>query len=96
MPTASAAAPARKRAFAPAVSASAAASIKMISVSLCAPPTASTSSTGLSPTNALAQRREWPSRPAARAISAIAPRLLATAIALNAHSEPPTPSGTVA
>jgi hypothetical protein len=68
----------------------------MISVSLCAPPTASTSSTGFKPTNAHAQRRECPSRPAARAINATAPRLLRTASALNAHSEPPTPSGTVA
>jgi len=58
MPATSAAAPARKRGLAPAVSASAAASAKMISVSLCAPPTASSSSTGFRPTNAAAQRGE--------------------------------------
>ena len=62
-------------------------------VSLCAPATASASSTGFRPTNAAAKRREWPSRPAARAISATAARLLATASALNAHSPPASPSG---
>ncbi|MEA2139971.1 MAG: hypothetical protein QOC91_70 [Solirubrobacteraceae bacterium] len=95
-PTTSAAAAVRKRGLAPAVSASAAASTIISSVSLWAPPTASTSSTGFSPTNAAAQRRECPSLPAARATSAIAARLEATATALNAHSPPASPSGAVA
>jgi hypothetical protein len=80
----------------PALSNSAAASASSSSVSLCAPPTASTSSTGFSPTNAAAQPGEWPRRPAARAISATAPRVEATAIALNAHSPPASPSGAIA
>jgi hypothetical protein len=95
-PTASAPSPARKRGLAPAVSASAAASVITISVSLCAPPTASTSSTGFKPTNAAAQRGDWPSLAAARATSATAARLPATAKALNAHSPPASPSGAVA
>jgi hypothetical protein len=49
---------ARKRGLAPAVSTSAVASRRRMSVSLCAPPTASSSSTGFSPTKAAAQRRE--------------------------------------
>jgi hypothetical protein len=57
-PAASAAAAARKRGLAPALSSSAPASESRISVSLCAPPTASTSSTGFRPTNAAAKRRE--------------------------------------
>jgi hypothetical protein len=57
-PVTSATAAARKRGSAPAVSARAPASSMMISVSLCAPPTASTSSTGFRPTKAAAQRRE--------------------------------------
>ena len=65
-------------------------------MSLCAPPTASTSSTGFSPTNAAAHVGECPMRAAARATSATAPRALSTAIALNAHSPPATPSGTIA
>ena len=60
---------------APAVSASAPASASISSVSLCAPPTASTSSTGFRPTNAAAQPGECPSRAAARAINATAPML---------------------
>jgi hypothetical protein len=95
-PATSVAAPARKRGAEPAVSTSAPDSASNISVSLCAPPTASTSSTGLSPTNAAAQRRESPRLPAARATSATAPRLLSTASALNAHSPPLSPSGTKA
>ena len=39
---------------------------------------------------------ECPRRAAARAISATAPRLELTAIALNAHSPPASPSGAVA
>ena len=95
-PTTSAPAAARKRGLVPAVRASAAASIITISVSLCAPPTASTSSTGFSPTNAAAKRRECPSFRAARATSAMAARLAATATALNAHRPPASPSGAVA
>ncbi len=98
-PTASAAAPARARdpaIAAPAVSDSAAARASITSVSLCAPPIASTSNTGFRPTNAAAQPGECPSRPAARAISATAARLERTAIALNAHIPPATPDGTSA
>jgi hypothetical protein len=87
---------ARIRGLAPALSSSAAASASMISVSLCAPPTARTSKIGFSPTNAAAQRVECPSRPAARAVSATAARLETTAIALNAHRLPARPSGAVA
>ena len=95
MPTlaTSVAAAAGGRAAAPALSATVAASSSSSSVSLWAPATASASSTGFRPTNTAAKRREWPSRPAARAISAIAARLLATASALNAHSPPASPSG---
>ncbi len=57
-PVTSAMAAARKRGLAPAVSASAPASSSRISVSLCAPPTASTSRTGFRPTNAAAHRRD--------------------------------------
>jgi hypothetical protein len=57
-PVTSAIAAARKRGSVPAESASAPASSMMISVSLCAPPTASTSSTGFRPTKATAQRRD--------------------------------------
>jgi hypothetical protein len=85
-----------ERSLAPAVNASASASAASSSVSLCAPPIASTSSTGFRPTNAIAQLAECPRRAAARAISAIAPRLETTAIALNAHSPPASPSGTSA
>ncbi len=98
-PAANAAAPARMSelvARAPAVSASAAANASISSVSLCAPPTASSTSTGFRPTNAVAQFGDCPSRLAARAISATAPRLDRTAIALNAHSPPAGPSGTSA
>ncbi len=84
------------RASAAAVSVSASASSSIGNVSLCAPPTASASSTGFRPTNAAAQLGEWPSCPAARATSAIAPRLESTAIALNAHMPPASPSGTTA
>jgi hypothetical protein len=95
-PTTSVAAAVRKRGLAPAVNASAAASRNISTVSLCAPPTASSSTTGFRPTNAAAQAGELPSRPAARAISATAPRLERTAIALNAHSPAAIPSGAVA
>jgi hypothetical protein len=90
-PAASAAAAARGRWRTPAVSASAAST----SVSLCAPPTASTSSTGFRPTNAAAQRALWPSRPAARAINATAPRLETAATTFIAHSPPASPIGAV-
>jgi hypothetical protein len=95
-PATSAAAPARSRGLAPAVSASASASTSMISVSLCAPPTASTSRTGFRPAKAAAKRGECPSRRAARAISATAPRLEAAATTFSAHSPPAMPSGAVA
>ena len=95
-PATSVAAAALKRGLAPAVSASAAASTSSISVSLWAPPTASTSSTGFRPTKAAAQRREDPRRPAARAISATAARLDATAMPLKAHRAPAMPSGATA
>jgi hypothetical protein len=96
MPTASAPAPARIRGWVPVASASALASASSSSVSLCAPPTASASSTGFSPTNAVAQRAESPDRSQVRAISATAARLAATDSALNAHSPPASPSGAVA
>ena len=51
--------------------------------------------TGFRPTNAAAQRRERPAGPAARAISATAARLPATAIAFSVHSPPARPSGAV-
>jgi hypothetical protein len=95
-PTASALAPARSRGLAPAVRARAAARARSSSVSLCAPPTACTSITGFRPMNAIAQAAEWPRRPAARAISATAPRLDATAIALNAQRPPARPNGAIA
>jgi hypothetical protein len=95
-PATSVPAPALKRGLAPAVSERASASTSTISVSLWAPPSASTSITGFSPTNAAAQRREEPSRPAARAQSATAPRVEATATAFSAHSAPATPSGATA
>jgi hypothetical protein len=95
-PATSVADAARMRGLVPALSSNAVESASRISVSLCAPPTASTSSTGFSPTNAAAQRAECPSRPAARAISATAARLETTAIALNAHRLPARPSGAVA
>jgi hypothetical protein len=96
-PAASAAAPARICALVartPAVSASAAANASITSVSLCAPATASSTSTGFRPTNAAAHPGDCPSRLAARATSATAPRLESTAIALNAHIAPAGPSGT--
>ena len=96
IPATSAAAPARKRGLAPAVNSSAAASASSWSVSLWAPPTASTSSTGFRPTKAAAQRGECPHLAAARATSATAPRLAATMIALNAHNPPASPSGAIA
>jgi hypothetical protein len=122
-PATSVAAPARNRGFAPAVSSSAAPSVSSSSVSLCAPPTASSSSTGFRPTKAAAKRDELPSgmidrprdsraavaeapaerftdrsssAPAARAISAIAARLAATASAFRAHNPPASPSGAIA
>jgi hypothetical protein len=95
-PAANAAAAARGRAGVAALSTSAAARASSSSVSLWAPPTASTSSTGFRPTNAAAQPGEWPRRAAARATRATAPRLDATAIALNAHSPPASPSGAIA
>jgi hypothetical protein len=95
-PAASAPAAAVEREFAPAVSANARASAASSSVSLWAPPIVSTSSTGFRPTNAIAQLAECPRRAAARAISATAARLATTAIALNAHSPPASPSGTSA
>jgi hypothetical protein len=67
----------------------------MISVSLCAPPTAITSTTGFRPTNATAQRVLCPRSPAARPISAIAARLEQTATALKIHSAAASPSGAV-
>ncbi len=96
IPATSAAAPARKRGLAPAVNSSAAASASNWSVSLWAPPTASTSSTGFRPTKATAKRGEWPSLVAARATSATAPRLEATASTFNAHNPPASPSGAIA
>jgi hypothetical protein len=98
-PAASAPAPARRpepALRAEAVSANVAASASITSVSLCAPPTHNTSVTGFSPTNAAAHRPECPRRVAARASSATAARQLSTAIVLNAHSAPATPSGTSA
>lgn len=94
-PAASASAAARYRGTASVVSASASAIASRISVSLCAPPTAITSSTGFSPTNAAAQRALWPRRPAARAISAIAARLEQRARALKTHRPAASPSGAV-
>ncbi len=95
-PATSTLAAARQRGLVPAVSASATASSNSSSVSLWAPPTASTRTTGLSPTNAAAQRAEWPARAAARAISAIAPRLHSAENAFSTHSPPASPSGAVA
>ena len=92
-PTASVAAPARIRGLAPAVIAIASASSSMTSVSMWSLPTASTSSAGFRPTNAAAQRADWPRRFAARAIRATAPRLEHTAIVFSAHSPPASPSG---
>ncbi len=68
----------------------------MTSVSLCAPPTASTSSTGLSPTKLAAQRPLRPSLCTVRPIRATAARLESAATALNAHSPLASPSGAVA
>jgi hypothetical protein len=101
IPTPATSAPAAARGWeptppAPALSSRATARASSISVSLCAPPTASTRTTGFNPTNAAAQAPDWPRRLAARAISATAPRLEATAIALNAHSPPARPSGAIA
>ncbi len=85
-------APARARA--PVVSASASASASSSSVSLCAPPTASTSSTGFRPTNAAAQRRRVPEAPGGARDQRDRRRgCETTAIALNAHSPPASPSG---
>ena len=81
---------------APALSSSANASESSTSVSLCAPPTASTSSTGFSPMNASAKRRERPRRPAARAVSQIAARLHTADSAFNVQIPPPSPSGATA
>jgi hypothetical protein len=64
-------------------------------VSLWAPPTASTSNTGLSPRKAAAKTGERPRRLAAPAVSPIAVRLQRHANAFSAHSPPATPSGTV-
>jgi hypothetical protein len=81
---------------APALRNSAAASASSSSVSLCAPPIARISSTGFRPTNTAAQRADCPRRSAARAINTTAPRLDATAIALNVHSPPASPNGAIA
>jgi hypothetical protein len=95
-PTASTAAPLRQRGLAPLASASAPAASNRISVSLCAPPTASTSSTGFKPTNAVAQAAEPPRRRHVRAITATAAKLERSAIALNVHRPPASPRGAVA
>jgi len=58
IPATSATAAARKRGLAAALSTIAAASERRISVSLCAPPMASSSSTGFKPTNAAAHSGE--------------------------------------
>jgi hypothetical protein len=65
-------------------------------VSLCAPPTAITSSTGFNPTKPAAQRPLRPSRDTVRPINATAARLDNAAIAFNAHSPLASPSGAVA
>ena len=95
-PAASAAALAFARGVARAPSASAPAIASITSVSLCAPPTPSSSSTGLSPTNAAAHRPERPSALAACATSAIAARLASAEMTFSAHSPPPRPSGAAA
>jgi hypothetical protein len=95
-PAARAPAPALARALAPALNISASASAANSSVSLWAPPMASTSSTGFRPTNAIAQLEEPPRRSAARPLSTTAAKLETTAIALNAHSPPARPRGTSA
>jgi hypothetical protein len=95
-PATSAAAPARKRGFAPAVSSSAAPSASNSSVSLWAPPTASSSSTGFRPTKAAVKRGELPCLADARVTSAIAARLVASARAFNVHNPPASPSGAIA
>jgi hypothetical protein len=76
-----------------AVSSSAPANTSSTSASLWAPPTASSSVTGFKPTNAAAHFPERPILSAARAISATAPRLAATATAFSAHRPPASPSG---
>jgi hypothetical protein len=68
-PATSAAAPARNRGLAPALKSSAPASANNSIVSLWAPPTVSTSSTGFRPTNAAVHAGERPRRAAARASS---------------------------
>jgi len=65
-------------------------------VSLWAPPSASSSSTGFSPTNTAAAVAERPIFAAARAISATAPRLVIKAIAFSVQIPPATPSGAIA
>jgi hypothetical protein len=96
MPATSAAAPARRRGLAPALASSAPASASSSIVSLWAPPTVSTSSTGFRPTNAALQAGEWPRRAAARASSHTAASAHAAARILYAHRPPATPSGTSA
>jgi hypothetical protein len=93
MPATSAAAAPRMRGSVPADSTSAPASAASTSVSLWAPPTASTSSTGFRPTNAAAQRRETPRRPAACAVRATAARLPAAAATFSSHSPAARPAG---
>ncbi len=75
-----------------AASASAPARTSSTSVSLCAPPTASSSSTGFKPTNTAATLGERPIMRAALAVRATAARLLVTATSLSAHRPPPSPS----
>lgn len=94
-PTVSVTAAERNRGLVAAVIASASASSIIVSVSMCALPTASTSSVGFSPTKAAAPRMEWFKALAARAISATAVRLESAATAFSAQSPPASPSGAV-
>ena len=86
----------RKRGAVPAASASAQASRSSTSVSLWAPPSASSSSTGFRPTNTAAVFAERPIFAAALAVRATAPRLVITAIAFSVQIPPATPSGAIA
>ncbi|MCW3034219.1 MAG: hypothetical protein QOK19_734 [Solirubrobacteraceae bacterium] len=65
-------------------------------MSLWAPPTASTSSTGFSPTKTVANAAERPSLEAVRAVSQTAPRLHSAVRTFSVHSAPASPSGAVA
>ncbi len=65
-------------------------------MSLWAPASASSSSTGLRPTNTAAAFAERPMSCAAFAINATAPRLASTAIAFNVQTPAATPSGAIA